>query len=174
MYKILVLLVMFLLLYSCSNNVTEEDIRQEEYGEVYATMDCWWSSQELLATALLWCTENLETELISGYVSIAVGSDLAGELYLSICGRDIILNSGNILHDSLIVAMTQYTYDCYESYERKLGNEFDWIWDESTSTLQLIWRPEDDLDKVLTIFIPKQIDSPLVLGTVYYKTGYFN
>jgi len=165
---------MFLLLYSCSSKVTEEDIRQEEYGEVYATMDCWWSSQELLATALFSCNENLGTELISGHVSLAVGLDLDGEQYLSICGRDIILNSGNVLHDSLIVAMTQCTYDCYESYERKLGNEFDWIWDESTSTLQLIWRPEDDLDKVLTVFVPKQVDSPRVLGTVYYKTGYFN
>jgi hypothetical protein len=70
--------------------------------------------------------------------------------------------------------MTQYTYDCYEAYERKLGNEFDWIWDEPTSTLQLIWRPEDDLDKVLTVFVPKEVDSPRVLGSVYYKTGYFN
>ena len=62
-----------------------------------------------------------------------------------------------MLHDNLIAAMTEHTYDCYESYERKLGNEFDWIWDEPTSTLQLIWRPEDDLDKVLTVFVPKQV-----------------
>jgi len=171
-YRLLLLLLF--VLSACSNNLTEEDIRQEEYGELYATMDCWWSSQELLAPTLFWCAENLETELISGQVSLAVGLDLDGEQYLSICGRNITLNSGNVLHDSLIVAMTQYTYDCYESYERKLGNEFDWIWDEPTSTLQLIWRPEDDLDKVLTVFVPKQVDSPRVLGTVYYKTGYFN
>ena len=69
MYKILVLLI---LLCSCSNNLTEEDIRQEEYGEVYATMDCWWSSQQTIATTIFWCAENLETDLISGYVSLAV------------------------------------------------------------------------------------------------------
>jgi len=171
MYRILILLV---LLCSCSNNITEEDIRQEEYGVLYATMDCWWSSQEAIASTIFWCADDLETELISGYVSLAVIQDLDGVEFFSICGRNIILNSGHELHDNLIAAMTQDNYDCYESYERKLGNEFDWIWDEPTSTLQLIWRPEDDLDKVLTVFVPKQVDSPRVLGSVYYKTGYFN
>ncbi len=171
MYKILVLLI---LLCSCSNNLTEEDIRQEEYGDLYATMDCWWSSQELIASTIFWCADTLETELISGYVSLAIIQDLDGVEFFSICGREITLNSGHALHDNLIAAMTEHTYDCYESYERQLGNEFDWIWDEPTSTLQLIWRPEDDLDKVLTVFVPKQVDSPRVLGSVYYKTGYFN
>ena len=171
MYKIIVLLI---LLCSCSNNLTEEDIRQEEYGELYATMDCWWSSQEAIASTIFWCADTLETELISGYVSLAIIQDLDGIEFFSICGRDIVLNTGHLLHDNLIAAMTQYTYDCYESYERKLGNEFDWIWDEPSSTLQLIWRPEDELDKVLTVFVPKQADSPRVLGSVYYKTGYFN
>ena len=171
MYKILVLLI---LLCSCSNNLTEEDIRQEEYGELHATMDCWWSSQQTMVSTIFWCADNLETDLISGYVSLAVIRDLDGIEFFSICGREITLNSGHSLHDNLIAAMTQHTYDCYESYERQLGNEFDWIWDEPTSTLQLIWRPEDDLDKVLTVFVPKQVDSPRVLGSVYYKTGYFN
>ena len=171
MYKILVLLI---LLCSCSNNITEEDIRQEEYGELYTTMDCWWSSQEGMVSTVFWCTDDLSTELISGYVSLAVMQDLDGVNFFSICGREVKLNSGHSLHDNLIASMTQHTYDCYESYERQLGNEFDWIWDEPTSTLQLIWRPEDDLDKVLTVFVPKQVDSPRVLGSVYYKTGYFN
>jgi len=171
-YRLLLLLLF--VLSACSNNITEEDIRQEEYGELYATMDCWWSSQELIASTIFWCADDLETELISGYVSLAIIQDLDGVEFFSICGRGITLNSGHALHDNLIAAMTEHTYDCYESYERKLGNEFDWIWDESTSTLQLIWRPDDDLDKVLTVFVPKQEDSPRVEGTVYYKTGYFN
>jgi hypothetical protein len=174
MYKIIVLLVMFLLLYSCSSNRTEEDIRQQEYGELYATMECWWSSQQLIAPTLFWCNDELETELITGRVSLAVGYDLEGEQYLSICGKEITLNSGHNLHDSLIAAMTQYNYNCYESYERSLGNEFDWIWDEKTSTLQLIWRPDYELDKVLTLFVPEKKDSPRVLGSLYYKTGYFD
>ena len=171
MYKIIVLLI---LLCSCSNNLTEEDIRQQEYGELYATMDCWWSSQELISPALFWCTEDLETEIISGFVSLAIEEDLDGEQFFSICGRNVILNTGYALHDNLIASMTQHTYNCYEAYERNLGNEFDWIWDSPTSTLQLIWRPEDGPDKVLTLFVPEKKDSPRVLGSVYYKTGYFN
>jgi hypothetical protein len=171
MYKILVFLI---LLCSCSNNITEEDIRQQEYGDLYATMDCWWSSQEVLAPAVFWCSEDLQTTLISGYVSLAVEQDLEGDHFFSICGREVTLNTGHTLHDNLIAAMTQNGYNCYDSYERSLGNEFDWIWDEPTSTLQLIWRPEDDLDKVLTLYVPPNVDSPRVLGSVYYKTGYFN
>jgi hypothetical protein len=157
---------LFFILSSCSTAPTEEDVRQEEYGELYATMDCWWSSQQTIATTIFWCADNLETELISGYVSLAIVQDLDFEKFFSICGREVVLNSGHALHDNLIYSMTQYTYDCFESYERQLGNEFDWIWDEPTSTLQLIWRPEDDLDKVLTVFVPKQGDSPRVLGSV--------
>ena len=168
-----IILVIFVLS-SCSFPPTAEDVRQEEYGDAYATMQCWWSSQETLAPTLFWCTEDLETNLISGYVSLAVGYDLAGEEYFSICGREVSLNSGHSLHDDLIFAMTQYTYDCYEAYERQLGNEFDWIWDQDSSTLQLIWRPQNDLDKVLTLFVPESTSGPRVLGTVYYKTGYFN
>lgn len=172
MNKLFLILVLFFC--ACSNNLTEEDIRQQEYGELYATMECWWSSQQVIAPTLFWCNDNLETELISGRVSLAVGYDLDGEQYLSICGKEITLNSGHDLHDNLIAAMTQYNYDCYESYERSLGNEFDWIWDEPTNTLQLIWRPDDDLHKVLTLFVPEKTDSPRVLGSVYYKTGFFD
>ena len=171
MYRLLILLI---LLCSCSNKLTEEDIRQQEYGELYATMDCWWSSQELISPTLFWCTENLETEFISGYVSIAVLEDLDGEEMFSICGKNITLNSGVAVYDNLVALMTQNVYDCFEAYERNLGNEFDWIWDNNTNTLQLIWRPENDVDKVLTLFVPEKVDSPLVLGSVYYKTGYFD
>ena len=127
-----------------------------------------------MVATIWWCADTLDTELISGHVSLAIVRDLDGVKFFSICGRNVRLNSGVPLHDNLIATMTQHTYDCYESYERKLGNEFDWIWDEPTSTLQLIWRPADDLDKVLTVFVPKPVDSPRVLGSVYYKTGYFN
>tara|TARA_R110002020_G_scaffold394715_1_gene604708 strand:+ start:8013 stop:8528 length:516 start_codon:yes stop_codon:yes gene_type:complete len=171
MYRLLIALI---LLISCSSNLTEEDVRQQEYGELYATMDCWWSSQPNLAPSLFWCTETLETELISGYVSVAVLEDLDGEEMFSICGKNVTLNSGVSIYDNLVASMTEYTYDCFEAYERNLGNEFDWIWDLPTSTLQLIWRPNDEPDKVLTIYVPEKVDSPRVLGSVYYKTGYFD
>ncbi len=171
MYRFLFLLI---LLISCTTGPDPEDVLVAEYGELYFTMTCWWSSQQNLAPTLFWCTEDIETELISGYVSLAIEEDLDGESFLSICGKEVTLNSGNSLHDTLITSMTQYSYNCYESYERNLGNEFDWIWDEETNMLQLIWRPEDDEDKVLTLFIEEKEDSPRVMGNVYYKTGYFN
>jgi len=137
-------------------------------------MGCWWSSQENFAPVIFWCTEIIETELISGYVSLAIGEDLDHENYISICGKDVTLNSGYELHDTMIHSLTQYNYNCLDSYERELGNEFDWIWDEDENILQLIWRPRNDLDKVLTLFIEEKEDSPHVGGNVYYKTGYFD
>ena len=172
MYKLFILL--FFIISACSSSPTAEDIRQEEYGAPYATMDCWWNSQELISPALFWCTKMLDTDLIKGYVSLAIEEDLEGKQYLSICGKEVTLNSGYNLHDTLIATMTQYTYSCYDSYERSLGNEFDWIWDPSTNTLQLIWRPDEELDKVLTLYVPEKSDSIPVSGTIYYKTGYFN
>ena len=137
-------------------------------------MDCWWSSQQNFAPTYFHCSETVSTELISGYVSLAIGEDLIGEEYFSICGRDIVLNSGYSVHDNLIFAMTQYAYNCYDSYERELGNEFDWIWSDEDGMLQLIWRPANLPDQALTLFVPEKTDSPRVLGSVYYKTGYFN
>jgi len=162
------------LVISCSAELSEEDVRVHEYGDLYATMDCWWSSQEALAPAIFWCTENLETELISGYVSLSIQQDLDGEEFFSICGREVTLNSGHPPHDLAIAALTRYNYSCADFYERELGNEFDWLWDGKDNILQLIWRPKDEKDKVLTLFVEEQIDSPRVEGRVYYKTGYLN
>ena len=100
--------------------------------------------------------------------------DLNGEEFFSICGKNIVLNTGHHIHDTLIPAMTEYVYSCIDSYERNLGDEFDWIWDNQANILKIIWRPENDMDKVLTIFIEERADSSRVLGSVYYKTGYFD
>lgn len=168
MYKVFGLII---LLCSCSSNpLTTEEVRVQEYGDLYFTMVCWWGSQESLQPAIFWCTEDINTELISGYVSIAIEEDLEGERFLSICGRDVTLNTGYDLHDNLIAGMTEYAYNCFDSYERSLGNEFDWLWEDTTRMLQLIWRPEEAESKVLTLFVEEEDDSPRVLGSVYYKT----
>jgi len=159
---------------ACEPSFSEEDIRQQEYGDIYATMTCWWSANDVPPTPIFWCDEDLETELIRGHVSMAVEKDIESNNYFSICGRDVELNSGHALHDTLIASMTHGAYNCYDAYERELGNEFDWIWDKETSTLQLIWRPKEESHKVLTIFIPPEEDTPRVIGSVYYKTGVFN
>tara|TARA_R110002020_G_scaffold185624_4_gene383308 strand:- start:269 stop:763 length:495 start_codon:yes stop_codon:yes gene_type:complete len=163
-----------LLLCSCTN-VIEENIRVEEYGEQYAVMDCWWSNNDGPETIIFYCHDNLETDLISGQVRFAIERDSNGEEYFSICGRDIILNSGYSLHDTLIRTLTDNTYSCHHHYEGQLGNEFDTIWDEGHSALQVIWRPPEADHKVLTIYVPDpEGESLRVSGTVYYKFGIFN
>ena len=159
---------------SCSPVLSEEDVRIHEYGDLYATMDCWWSNQENSPAAVFWCNENLNTDLISGYVSLAVQYDIAGEEFFSICGREAVLNTGHALHDNAVIILTQHSYNCIDSYERELGNEFDWVWNDEDRLLQLIWRPEKELHKVLTLFVEEQVESPHVEGRVYYKTGHFD
>jgi len=168
------LLFLLIFLCSCVINPSVEEVRIQEYGDLYAIMDCWWSDQENNPAAIFWCTEDLETELISGHVSLAIQNDLAGEEFFSICGRDVVLNTGHPLHDNTVVVLTHNSYNCIDSYERELGNEFDWLWDEDNRSLQLIWRPKDEVHKVLTLFVEEHIESPRTEGRVYYKTGYFD
>ena len=165
---------LFLLLCSCSN-IGEEDIRIEEYGEQYAIMDCFWSRNEGPSTLIFWCDKNLNTGLISGFVSLAIERDLEEEEFFSICGRDVILNSGYDLHDTLIASLTNNNYNCYNHYENNIGNEFDSIWDPEANALQIIWRPVNKDHQALTLYVPPpEGESGRVLGTVYHKTGNFN
>ncbi len=169
-----IVICLFLLLCSCSN-IGEEDIRIEEYGEEYAVMDCWWSKNEGPNTPVFWCDKQMETQLISGFVSLAIEKGPQKDEFFSICGRDIILNSGYDLHDALIASLTNNSYNCYNHYENKIGNEFDSIWDPEINILQIIWRPPDSDHQVLTLYIPDpEGNSARVSGTVYHKTGFFN
>tara|TARA_Y100001938_G_C7990624_1_gene379303 strand:- start:324 stop:833 length:510 start_codon:yes stop_codon:yes gene_type:complete len=163
-------LLLFIFLTSCVNLI-EEEIRAEEYGDYYADMDCWWSKNEGPNTFVFNCHDNLETDLISGQVAFALIRDDDEEYYFTICGRNIVLNSGYTLHDTLIAFLTADKYACHEHYENQLGNEFDTIWDAQRRALQVIWRPVDDVHKALTLYLPlPEGDSVRVLATLYYKT----
>jgi len=167
-------LLLITLLTSCTS-ISNEDIRVEEYGDLYAAMDCFWSQNEGPNTVVFWCDNDLETSLISGFVSLAIERGPEEDEFFSICGRDIILNSGYDLHDTLIASLTNNSYNCYNHYENKIGNEFDSIWDPEINILQIIWRPTDKEHQVLTLYIPPpEGNSARVLGTVYHKTGFFN
>ena len=169
-----VVICLLLLLCSCSN-IGEEDIRIKEYGEEYAVMDCFWSKNQGPNTLLFWCDENLDTGLISGFVSLAIERGPEEDEFFSICGRDIILNSGYNLHDTLIASLTNNNYNCYNHYENNIGNEFDSIWDSEINVLQIIWRPPNEVHQALTLYIPSpEGESVRVSGTVYHKTGFFN
>ncbi len=169
-----IVICLFLLLCSCSN-IGEEDIRIEEYGEEYAVMDCFWSQNEGPNTVVFWCDNDLQTNLISGFVSLAIERGPEEAEFFSICGRDIILNSGYDLHDTLIASLTNNTYNCYNHYENNIGNEFDSLWDPDINILQIIWRPPDADHQALTLYIPDPEEGSVrVSGTVYHKTGFFN
>lgn len=117
----------------------------------------------------------LNTDLIAGDVVLQVSKDINQETYFTICGQDVKLNSGYDIQDYLIETMTSDKYACYDYYESKLGNEFDVIWDPTKTVLQMIWRPERQRHKALTLYIPSSNEeSPYVLGTLYYKTGMFD
>lgn len=177
MYKLLI--VLFVLLSSCIN-FTEEQVRIQEYGDYYASMDCWWGTG---TNFIVFCRENLDTELIYGDVIFQIVKDINEETYFKICGKNVILNSGYELQDYYIEILTEDRTACYDFYETELGNKFDAIWDPEKSVLQLIWRPENQLHKALTLYIPPSDEvitsysgnsSPPVIGILYYKTGMFD
>mgnify|MGYP003136858133 FL=1 len=173
MHKFLYLL--FITLLTSCTSISNEEIRVEEYGEEYAVMDCFWPQREGPNTVLFWCDNDLETTLISGFVSLAIERGPEEDEFFSICGRDIILNSGYDLHDTLIASLTNNSYNCYNHYENKLGNEFDSLWDPEINVLQIIWRPPDDDHQVLTLYIPPpKGEFGRVSGTIYHKIGIFN
>ena len=88
---------------------------------------------------------------------------------LSFCGENLSLNTGYSLHDNLVSSLTQNQFNCITTDETELGNEFDWIWNKENRTLQIIWRPENDSIKQLTLIIDRGLPATTVVGNVYYK-----
>ena len=44
------------------------------------------------------------------------------------------------------------------------------VWDDEDNILQLIWRPEEEDHKMITLVIPSAEYDVIVKSTVYYKT----
>ena len=101
------------------------------------------------------CFEEVETELLSGFLYLELEN--ANSLYL--CGENLTLRSGIDMYDNLISYITRDKYDCLHITEdTNEGNSFDWFWEESINTLQIIWRPDDEEY------------NQVVRSIVYYKT----
>ena len=156
-------LVSILLLCSCSP--VENNDLIEQYGEHYFSMDCAWTPPEA-NDGIWWCEQDVTTDLISGYIVVSLRTTTK----LAICGREVVLNTGYDLHDQLIPHLTRNEYKCINSVERELGNEFDWLWNEDSRILQLIWRETETRQKILTLIIEKGPPDKLVTGEVYYKS----
>lgn len=159
-------LLIFLLLCACKADPPVEVI--PDYGDVYFYIGCYWPNPaEVLQPAIWRCFENVETELLSGFLYL----ELENSNSLYFCGENLTLRSGIGMYDNLITYLTNNKYDCLHITEDKEeGNAFDWFWEESINTLQIIWRPDDEVHKMITLVIKNEEYNQVVRSVVYYKT----
>ena len=159
-------LLLLLLLNACSDDPPSEVT--PDYGEKYFEMDCVWVDPASTVQPAIWrCSQDIETELINGFLYL----ELENDTNLWFCGRDLTLSTGIDLYDNLIRFLTNDRYDCLHITEDKQKeNEFDWAWVQDSSLLQIIWRPEDDTHKMISIVIQNGEYDEIIKSTVYYKT----
>jgi len=163
------LLIFLLLLCACKTDSPSEVI--PDYGDVYFHIGCYWPDPADLSWVLqpaIWrCFEEVDTELLSGFLYLELEN--ANSLYL--CGENLTLRSGIDMYDNLISYLTKDKYDCLHITEDKNeGNSFDWFWEEDINTLQIIWRPDDEDHKMITLIIKDEEYNQVVRSTVYFKT----
>jgi len=158
-------LLLLLLLNACSDDPPSEVT--PDYGEKYFEMDCVWVDPASTVQPAIWrCSQDIETELINGFLYL----ELENDTNLWFCGRDLTLSTGIDLYDNLIRFLTNDRYDCLHITEDKQKeNEFDWAWVQDSSLLQIIWRPEDDTHKMISIVIQNGEYDEIIKSTVYYK-----
>jgi len=165
-YKVYLLLIL-ILISGCAKDPPSELIA--DYGDIYFYMGCYWPDPAQVLLPAVWrCFEHVETDLLSGFMYLELES--ATSLYL--CGENLTLRSGIDMYDNLISYLTNNQYDCLHITEDKTrNNAFDWFWDPHSDILQIIWRPEDEDHKMLTLQIPPTDEyNQVVRATVYYKT----
>ena len=138
-----------------------------QYGDEYFHMECVWGDTSQGPGAAIWrCTQDVNRELISGHLVLQLSSPV--DLYF--CGENLQLQSGIGLYDNLIAYLTEDKFDCLHITEDETtGNMFDWTWEGSINTLQLIWRPETASWKMATLVLQEGDFYEPVVGTVYYK-----
>ena len=162
-------LLIFLLALSACAKDPPSDV-EPDYGDIYFHIGCYWPDPADLSWSIqpaIWrCFEHVETDLITGFLYLELES--ATSLYL--CGENLTLQSGIEMYDNLISYLTRNKYDCLHITEDKNeGNSFDWFWEESINTLQIIWRPDDDPHKMLTLVVENAEYNQVISSTAYYK-----
>ena len=164
MYKAYLLL--FLILFCACEHTPAPEIAND-YGDVYFHIGCYWPDPAQVLDPAVWrCFENVETELLSGFLYLELESSTS----LYFCGENLTLRSGINMYDNLIKFLTNNKYDCLHITEDKQkGNEFDWGWEEDINTLQIIWRPEDSPHKMITLVIKEEEYNQVVRSVVYYR-----
>jgi len=160
-YKIV--LLVFLLLSGC----TAVPKAGPDYGEAYFELDCVWVDPQVTVQPAIWrCFEEVETGLINGFLYLELESDIS----LYFCGENLTLSTGIDIYDNLISFITTDRYNCLHITEDKQKeNEFDWSWEASINQLQIIWRPEEQSHKMITMIIEDADYNVVVRTIVYYK-----
>jgi hypothetical protein len=158
-------LLLLLLLNACSDDPPSEVT--PDYGEAYFYIGCYWPNPaEVLQPAIWRCFENVETELLSGFLYL----ELENSNSLYFCGENLTLRSGIGMYDNLITYLTNNKYDCLHITEDKEeGNAFDWFWDPDKNVLQITWRPDEEPHKRLTLVVENSDYNQVARSTVYYK-----
>lgn len=141
-----------------------------DYGEQYFHIGCYWPDPADASWALQpaeWrCFEHVDSDLVSGFLYL----ELENGENLHLCGEGLTLRSGIGGYDNLISFLTRNQFDCLHITEDTTeGNAFDWVWEESMRTLQIIWRPEDESHKMMTLVIEPAEYNQVVRSVVYYK-----
>ena len=164
MYK-LYLIIILLLISGCTDEC--DPPLDQELGELYFELECSWPDPDTTERAAIWrCGNDVETPLLTGFVFLEL--EHSDSLYF--CGRDLTLNSGIDVYDNLTRLLTTDKFDCLHITEdREKGNQFDWDWDDERNILQLIWSPENEPQKVVTLVIEDAPYDVIVKSIVYYK-----
>ena len=167
MYKIY--LFIFLLVFTSCNNQPPEEIAHN-YGDIYFHMECFWVDPADASWAVqpaIWrCFEQVDTDLLTGFLYLELESPES----LHLCGTDLTLRSGIDMYDNLISYLTRETFDCLHITEdTNEGNSFDWVWEESINTLQIIWRPDSDDHQMITLVVENEDYNQTVMSPVYHK-----
>lgn len=164
MYKLY--LIIILLISGCTNDCPPPPPPQD-FGDPYFELECSWPEPETTERPAIWrCGNDVETPLLTGFVFLEL--EHSDSLYF--CGRDLILNSGIGVYDNLTRLLTTDKFDCLHITEDKeKGNQFDWSWDNENNILQLIWRPEEDPHKMITLILERAPYNTIFRTAVYYK-----
>jgi len=159
-------LIIILLISGCTSDCPPPPAPQD-FGDPYFELECSWPEPETTERPAMWrCGNDVETPLLTGFVFLEL--EHSDSLYF--CGRDLILNSGIGVYDNLTRLLTTDKFDCLHITEDKeKGNQFDWSWDNENNILQLIWRPEEDPHKMITLILERATYNTIFRTAVYYK-----
>ena len=82
------------------------------------------------------CEGYIDTDKISGYLKIwAYLNDPYHGDSLSLCGGDLHVNTGNLLHNYFVESETENNLSCLDADENEIG----WWWDPE-NTLNITWE----------------------------------